>query len=25
MSLNEWIETTLDAAAGIGDDWGNQP
>jgi len=23
MSLNEWVEKTLDAAAGIGDDWGN--
>jgi len=21
MSLNEWLEKTLDAAAGIGDDW----
>lgn len=21
MSLNEWVENTLDAAAGIGEDW----
>ena len=24
MSLNEWIEKTLDAAAGIGENWGEQ-
>ena len=24
MSLNEWIERTLDAAAGIGENWGER-
>ena len=24
MSLNEWLEKTLDAAAGIGENWGEQ-
>ena len=24
MSLNEWVEKTLDAAAGVGENWGEQ-
>ena len=24
MSMNEWLEKTLDAAAGIGENWGEQ-